>query len=85
MIGSLAMLDWLIVGGGVHGTLISRALVAIFAHPLLASSLAFRGGTALYKLHIKPPARYSEDIDLVQIKLIERLTGNTWAGREIAT
>lgn len=46
---------------------ISRALVAIFAHPLLARSLAFRGGTALYKLHIRPAPRYSEDIDLVQI------------------
>ncbi len=47
---------------------ISRALVAIFAHPHLSKSLAFRGGTALYKLYVKPPARYSEDIDLVQIK-----------------
>lgn len=46
---------------------ISRALVEIFAHPLLGESLAFRGGTALYKLHLKPPARYSEDIDLVQV------------------
>jgi predicted nucleotidyltransferase component of viral defense system len=46
---------------------ISRALVAIFTHPLLANSLVFRGGTALYKLHIRPAARYSEDIDLVQI------------------
>lgn len=46
---------------------ISRALVAIFGHPLLRKSLAFRGGTALYKLHLKPAARYSEDIDLVQI------------------
>lgn len=46
---------------------ISRALVVIFTHPLLARSLAFRGGSALYKLHLKPPARYSEDIDLVQI------------------
>lgn len=47
---------------------ISRALVEIFSHSLLRDSLAFRGGTALYKLHIRPPARYSEDIDLVQIK-----------------
>ncbi len=47
---------------------ISRALVAIFSHPLLAKALAFRGGTALYKLHLKPAARYSEDIDLVQIR-----------------
>lgn len=47
---------------------ISRALVEIFSHPALAKTLAFRGGTALYKLHLKPAARYSEDIDLVQIK-----------------
>ena len=46
---------------------ICRALVAIFSHPVLKKALAFRGGTALYKLHLKPAARYSEDIDLVQI------------------
>lgn len=46
---------------------ICRGLVAIFSHPLLGSSLAFRGGTALYKLHLNPPARFSEDIDLVQV------------------
>ncbi len=46
---------------------ICRALVAIFVHPLLTKALAFRGGTALYKLHLKPAARYSEDIDLVQV------------------
>ncbi len=47
---------------------ISRALVEIFSHPLLRDALALRGGTALYKLHLKPPARYSEDIDLVQTR-----------------
>ena len=47
---------------------ISRALVEIFSQPALHQSLAFRGGTALYKLHLRPPARYSEDIDLVQTK-----------------
>jgi predicted nucleotidyltransferase component of viral defense system len=47
--------------------IICRALVAIFGHRLLAKSLAFRGGTALYKLYLKPAARYSEDIDLVQV------------------
>lgn len=47
--------------------IISRALIAIYSHPLLAETLAFRGGTALYKLYLKPPARYSEDIDLVQV------------------
>lgn len=46
---------------------ICRALVDIFTHPLLSKSLAFRGGTALYKLYLKPAARYSEDIDLVQV------------------
>ena len=47
--------------------IISRALVEIFSHPVLTDGIAFRGGTALYKLHLKPPARYSEDIDLVQV------------------
>jgi len=47
---------------------ISKALVDIFSNSDLKSSLAFRGGTALYKLFLKPAARYSEDIDLVQIK-----------------
>lgn len=47
---------------------ISRAIVKMFSVPELANRLAFRGGTALYKLHLVPPARYSEDIDLVQIR-----------------
>lgn len=47
---------------------ISRALVELFARPAITNSLAFRGGTALYKLHFRPAARYSEDIDLVQTK-----------------
>ena len=47
---------------------ISRALVEIFSDPILAGALAFRGGTALYKLYLTPPTRYSEDIDLVQVE-----------------
>jgi predicted nucleotidyltransferase component of viral defense system len=47
---------------------IERALVEIFSDPFLNENLAFRGGTALHKLFLKPQARYSEDIDLVQIK-----------------
>lgn len=35
---------------------------------MLAEALAFRGGTAIYKLYLKPAARYSEDIDLVQMR-----------------
>jgi len=48
--------------------ILSRALVAIFQESFLADQLAFRGGTALHKLYFNPPRRYSEDIDLVQIK-----------------
>lgn len=47
---------------------ISRALVELFAQRAIADALAFRGGTALYKLHLRPAARYSEDIDLVQTR-----------------
>ncbi len=67
--------------------IICRAMVEIFNHPLLADQLAFRGGTALYKLHL-PPARYSEDIDLVQVQsgpigpVMDALQGklNHWLG-----
>ena len=47
---------------------LSRALVEIFSHPVLAEGLVMRGGTAIYKLYLQPPARCSEDIDLVQIE-----------------
>jgi len=46
---------------------VSRALAAIFGDPAASRRLAFRGGTALYKLYVRPPTRYSEDIDLVQV------------------
>lgn len=36
---------------------ISPALIEIFRHPTLGKALAFRGGTALYKLFLKPAAR----------------------------
>ena len=47
--------------------IISRALVSLYEHPMIKDSFVFRGGTALHKLYIQPAARYSEDIDLVQI------------------
>jgi len=47
---------------------ICRALVSIFSDDFLRENLAFRGGTALHKLYLSPQPRYSEDIDLVQIK-----------------
>ncbi|MCP3658769.1 MAG: nucleotidyl transferase AbiEii/AbiGii toxin family protein, partial [Bacteroidetes bacterium] len=48
--------------------IISRALIDLYNNPIIKSKLAFKGGTALNKLYFNPPARYSEDIDLVQIK-----------------
>jgi len=47
---------------------ISRAIVELYSVREVASSLVFRGGTALYKIYLRPPARYSEDIDLVQAR-----------------
>lgn len=48
--------------------IISRAIIDLYNNQIIRESLVFRGGTALNKLYINPPARYSEDIDLVQIK-----------------
>ena len=45
---------------------ISRALIDLYNNPHIKEALVFRGGTALNKLFIKPPSRYSEDIDFVQ-------------------
>lgn len=45
---------------------ISRAIVEIFSDVELADALAFRGGTALHKVILPAPLRYSEDIDLVR-------------------
>ncbi len=46
--------------------IISRALVDLYNDPHVSEALVFRGGTALNKLFLKPPSRYSEDIDFVQ-------------------
>lgn len=48
--------------------IISRVLIELFNDEFLKENLAFRGGTALHKLYLSPAPRYSEDIDLVQIK-----------------
>jgi len=40
--------------------------VDIFSNEFLRRNLAFKGGTALQKLFVNEPFRYSEDIDLVQ-------------------
>lgn len=46
--------------------IISRALVDLYNDLHVSEALVFRGGTALNKLFLKPPPRYSEDIDFVQ-------------------
>lgn len=69
--------------------IISRTLVEIFSDEYLQENLAFRGGTALHKLYLNPAPRYSEDIDLVQIKegpikpIMERL--NEYFGKRPKT
>ncbi len=40
----------------------------MFRQREVAEGLIFRGGTAIYKLHLRPAHRYSEDIDLVQAR-----------------
>ncbi|MBX3195847.1 MAG: nucleotidyl transferase AbiEii/AbiGii toxin family protein [Microbacteriaceae bacterium] len=46
--------------------LLSRAICAIASHEYLGEELVFRGGTALHKLHLPQPFRYSEDLDYVR-------------------
>ncbi|MCU0372898.1 MAG: nucleotidyl transferase AbiEii/AbiGii toxin family protein [Ignavibacteria bacterium] len=47
--------------------ILSRILVELYSSDKIAGSLVFRGGTALHKLFLKNPYRYSEDLDFVQI------------------
>lgn len=47
---------------------LTKAIIQIYSDPHLKEAFAFRGGTAMQKLYFDPPARYSEDIDLVQIR-----------------
>lgn len=56
--------DWQIE----HDLMMSRVLIEIFSHEKLSQRLIFRGGTALGKLHLHPPHRFSEDLDLVQLE-----------------
>jgi predicted nucleotidyltransferase component of viral defense system len=48
--------------------IICRALCDLFSMPKLKDKIAFRGGTAINKLLFRRPLRYSEDIDLVQVR-----------------
>lgn len=74
MIPEYAISEWrnTVLWGGLEQVeldlVICRALTELYNDDFLASRLAFRGGTALHKLYLSPQPRYSEDIDLVQIK-----------------
>lgn len=46
--------------------LLSQVLIAIATDDYLGQELAFRGGTALHKIHLPRPYRYSEDLDFVR-------------------
>jgi len=48
--------------------IICRALCDLFNASALKDRIAFRGGTAIHKLLFRQPLRYSEDIDLVQVR-----------------
>ena len=61
-----AFAPWTLDAQVEQDLVIARAIVEMYSDDLLKKSLAFRGGTALHKLYLKPQIRYSEDIDLVQ-------------------
>jgi predicted nucleotidyltransferase component of viral defense system len=46
--------------------LLSKAIIDIFSSELLSNELVFRGGTALQKIVLPEPTRYSEDLDFVR-------------------
>lgn len=48
--------------------ILTKALVQIYSDPHLKDAFAFRGGTSLQKIFFSSPTRYSEDIDLVQVR-----------------
>jgi predicted nucleotidyltransferase component of viral defense system len=45
--------------------LLCQSMAALFNDNFLKGQIAMRGGTLLHKVHLAPPSRYSEDIDLV--------------------
>lgn len=47
---------------------LTRAIIELYSDPLFKDAFAFRGGTAMQKVFFDSPVRYSEDIDLVQIR-----------------
>ena len=58
---------WLYQSQIEQDLVLSRALVCLYQHEVIQKTLAFQGGTALNKLFVENPARYSEDLDFVQM------------------
>ncbi len=58
---------WQSMGMIEQDLLIRKVLIDLYEHSYIRDHLLFRGGTALNMLYLDPPARYSEDIDLVQL------------------
>jgi len=46
--------------------LLSKAIIEIYKNERLSNELIFRGGTALHKIILPFPSRYSEDLDFVR-------------------
>jgi len=62
-----AVVPWVAQYQVEQDLLLCRAMVALFDDKFLNPQIAMRGGTLLHKVHLAPPARYSEDIDLVVV------------------
>lgn len=60
--------NWLYQSQVEQDLVLSRALVNLYQYEVIQKALAFRGGTALNKLFVDQPARYSEDLDFVLIQ-----------------
>ncbi len=60
---------WILDSQVEHDLILNRLLVELFSNKIFSNALILRGGTALYKIYFKNKViRFSEDIDLVQIK-----------------
>ncbi len=59
---------WPLLAQVEQDLIISRALVELYNNDYLKTRIAFRGGTALHKIILPKPLRYSEDIDLNRLE-----------------
>ncbi len=54
---------WPLLAQVEQDLVISRALVELYNNDYLKNKIAFRGGTALHKIILPKPLRYSENMD----------------------